>query len=230
MSNEYEFIHEYRLEYLKKAILSLGLPKGSRVLDVGCYPPNILNFLEKEGFETWGVASEHEKIDRENVRVLNIETEKFPWKDKFFDLIIFTEILEHLPHDPQIPMKDMYRVLKSGGNIIVTTPNIVRLHNRLKMIAGKSIMYPLDQQQEVTPGNGSIYHLHHKEYTLEEVSALLKRTGFTIDEAKQVCMYPPTRKKVQAEPIKSKAIKWAGFGLQQLHTSFKDTLFVIGKK
>ena len=45
-----------------------------------------------------------------------------PWKDKTFDRVFATEVLEHLPDDSR-GLQEMYRVLKPGGIAVFTVPN-----------------------------------------------------------------------------------------------------------
>ncbi len=48
----------------------------------------------------------------------------FPMAEEVYDLVICCEILEHLPHDPMFMMEGINRVLKLGGILLLTTPNI----------------------------------------------------------------------------------------------------------
>ena len=45
-----------------------------------------------------------------------------PFKDQVFDVIIMTEVLEHIPND-KLCIKNVYRVLQSKGKLLITTPN-----------------------------------------------------------------------------------------------------------
>lgn len=227
---EYWDIHQYRFEFLEEQIKALQLPPGSQVLDVGCYPPILFSFLQQQGFATYGIASNHEQMDNEVVKVLNIETEKFPWEKNKFSLVVFTEVIEHLPHNPVIPLKEMYRVLAPGGLLMITTPNAAKLHHRLKLISGKSTSFPVEQLMTVKPGDGSLYHLHNREYTLDELVELLRLVGFEIAQQQHVCLYPPTREKVKQENPVSQGIKWAGYFAQQTVDSFKDSLYIVAQK
>lgn len=228
--NEYALIHEFRFDYLKKQIDRLPLSNGAKVLDVGCFPPVIFNFLLEKCYETFGIASGHEQMADEHIKVLNIETDKFPWKDDTFELAVLTEVIEHLPHNPVTPLKEIERVLKPGGYLVITTPNAAKLQHRLSLLAGKSTSFSVDQLFDVEPHDGSMYHLHNREYTLEELKKVVTKAGLEIKQAEQVCLYPPTRTKVRQESLKNQSIKWAGFAAQQLHNSFKDSLFVLAQK
>jgi SAM-dependent methyltransferase len=230
LEKEYWDIHQFRFEFLKQEILKLPLSNGAEVLDVGCFPPIIFNFLKEQGFAVSGIASQHEKMMDTNIAVLNIETERFPWENNTFELAVLTEVIEHLPHSPVTPLEEVKRVLKPGGYVVITTPNAAKLHHRLKLLAGQSTSFPIHQLREVKHGDGSLYHLHNREYTLGELAQLLEWAGLEVVRAEQLCLYPPTRKKVAQEPFKNRVIKWAGFAAQQLHSSFKDSLYIIAQK
>ena len=226
----YELIHEYRLALLKKTLLDLAGNNNPKVLDVGCYPPFIFDFCQQQGWETHGVASQHEQVVDDTVQQLNIESDRFPWPDAYFDLIVFTEVIEHLPHSPVTPLREMARVLKPGGRVIITTPNAVKLHHRLKLLFGYSVSFPIDQLVSVSPHDGSLYHLHHREYTLAELQTVVTLAGLRVVTASHVCLYPPTRTKVAHESNVTKSIKWLGYFAQQLVPSFRDSLVVIAEK
>ena len=53
----------------------------------------------------------------------NVEKDIFPFNDETFDMVICTEVLEHLIQDPGHMMYEINRVLKPGGFLILTTPN-----------------------------------------------------------------------------------------------------------
>lgn len=227
---EYWDIHQYRFEFLEQQILELGLPQGASVLDVGCYPPIVFRFLQEQGFATYGIASTHEQMESETIHVLNIETDPLPWEKDVFNMVVFTEVIEHLPHNPVVPLKEMYRVLSPGGMLLITTPNAAKLQHRLNLLAGKSTSFPVEQLMHVKPNDGSLYHLHNREYTLEELEELLRLVGFEIMQAEQVCLYPPTREKVQRESVFLRSIKWLGYFAQQSVPSFKDSLYLVARK
>jgi 2-polyprenyl-3-methyl-5-hydroxy-6-metoxy-1,4-benzoquinol methylase len=223
-------IHEARFKFLLEKIEQLPLPSTAEILDVGCYPPFLMDALTKKGFRVSGIASHHEQMEQEHVKVLNIETDPFPWKPSQFDCVIFTEVIEHLPHNPQIPLKEIFRVLKPGGFLLISTPNGVKLHHRLRMLAGKPVTFPLDQLIDSHPNDGSIYMRHNKEYTMEELEFVVTSAGFTVSQKEHVVLYPPTRKKTRQTPVKEQLIRWAGYVPQMIYPPFRDSLFVLAKK
>lgn len=56
------------------------------------------------------------------------DIEKLPFKKNEFDMVLCTEVLEHVPH-PWIAINELYRVLKTDGIAIITVPHLAYLHN-----------------------------------------------------------------------------------------------------
>jgi SAM-dependent methyltransferase len=101
----------------------------------------------------------------------NVETDRFPYDDGQFDLVLCCEILEHLPHDPVHMLAEIHRVLRrDSGRLLLTTPNPVRLDNLTRMLRG-------DNVYEELSGYGT-YGRHNREYTTGEVRDLLDECGF----------------------------------------------------
>ncbi len=72
----------------------------------------------------------------------SIEAEPFPFPSQSFDVVLFCEILEHLQVDPSAALREIRRVLKDGGTLVLTTPNVNRLENVARMISGANIYDP----------------------------------------------------------------------------------------
>jgi SAM-dependent methyltransferase len=108
-------------------------------------------------------------------RHFNIEQDTFPWDDAEFDLVIFAEIIEHLLSDPCKVLREIKRVLKDDGHLILTTPNICRYENVARQIVGLNLYDPYS-------GYGP-YGRHNREYTIHEIASLLAFEGFEILEA-----------------------------------------------
>jgi SAM-dependent methyltransferase len=105
----------------------------------------------------------------------NIERDAFPFDGAVFDVVLCCEILEHLQHDPLAALHEIHRVLRPGGAIIVTTPNVARLESVARLLAGENIYDPYS-------GYGA-YGRHNREYTLGELQRLLEHAGFAMEVA-----------------------------------------------
>lgn len=63
------------------------------------------------------------KVDRSQslITLITSDTLKLPFKNNQFEYVVLSEVLEHL-NDPSEALKEIYRITKVGGKIIVTTP------------------------------------------------------------------------------------------------------------
>ncbi|TAL51408.1 class I SAM-dependent methyltransferase [Patescibacteria group bacterium] len=227
---EYFLIHEARYTYILRHLGRLGHLKKLKILDVGCFPYHLGGALELMGYDVYGIASAHEPIKNKKVVICNIEKDKFPYNDNFFDLVVCTEVLEHLPQSPALALSEARRVTKPQGYLLVTTPNITRSINRAKMALGKSVMYPLEQLLE-DDGNGSnLYHRHNREYTLKELIILVRHAGWSVEKAEYFVSYTPFRRRVKPDPLWLASGKVANYILMVLLSEFRDTLLVLGRK
>jgi SAM-dependent methyltransferase len=102
----------------------------------------------------------------------NIETDDIPFKTKF-DVVIFCEVIEHLTNDPVLALSRIKNSLKEGGHLILSTPNIARLENISKLMAGENIHDPYS-------GYGP-YGRHNREYNQHELFLLFNHLGFEIE-------------------------------------------------
>jgi SAM-dependent methyltransferase len=103
----------------------------------------------------------------------NVEQERFPFADGEFHVVFFCEILEHLLNDPLAALLEIKRVLKPEGALVLTTPNVSRLENRARLLAGVNIYDPYS-------GYGP-YGRHNREYNKSELQNLLGHAGFSIE-------------------------------------------------
>jgi SAM-dependent methyltransferase len=112
---------------------------------------------------------------REIELVVDIETERLACDDDVFDLVLACEIIEHLPRDPMQLLVESNRVLRTGGQLIVTTPNIVGEHAIGLALAGD---HPANYY--FFERSGSLDR-HHFEWTPKLLGRALRAAGFAID-------------------------------------------------
>ncbi len=105
-----------------------------RILDIGCATGLLLNHLRLQGWETEGVeickASADYARDQFNLSVHDTNLFECSFPNDHFPVIHFSHVIEHVPA-PSDFLKEVYRILKPGGYIIVTTPNIEGLFARI---------------------------------------------------------------------------------------------------
>ena len=99
--------------------------QGKLCLEVGCARGTVSHFLRNAG-GTWF----HADTDRSNVAgamafvkegVLQIPPNVLPFPDSTFDVIVSLDYLEHV-HDDAAALKELFRVLKPGGQLLISTP------------------------------------------------------------------------------------------------------------
>lgn len=104
-------------------------PKGSRVLDAGCGTGELLKKLRESGFHAVGLepAEGMRTLACERnpgLEVLDGVITELPFDDASLDVILAIEVLRYLhPDDVQRAWREMFRVLKPGGRVIVTLVN-----------------------------------------------------------------------------------------------------------
>ncbi len=97
--------------------------KEKTVLDIGCGEGKILenNTSSAYGIDT-NVTMVRE-LQKRGLKVKEGSATAIPYEDSFFDVVHCSNIIEHLfPDDAQKMFREMKRVLKPGGNIVLITP------------------------------------------------------------------------------------------------------------
>jgi SAM-dependent methyltransferase len=162
---------------------------GGRVLELGANPYfltlllerfrrfelELANFFGGSGENAQQIRNEETGESHEfRYREFNVEQDQFPYPDAHFDGVIYCEILEHLIRDPTASLAEIHRVLKPGGWLLLTTPNVARRQNVMCLVRGKNMYDPYS-------GYGP-YGRHNREYTAGELRELLANTGFEVTE------------------------------------------------
>jgi SAM-dependent methyltransferase len=106
-----------------------------------------------------------------------------PPAGRTWDLVLLLEVVEHMPVPPHIILEKLRRAIKPGGFLFVTTPNLYRFRNLVRLATGKEVLqtffYP-------DPGQGIG---HPIEYSDKHLRWQLERAGFTVEwtELCQLC-------------------------------------------
>lgn len=225
----YLMTHRQRFELTLEQVYRIS-SSPMRILDVGCYPYYVGAALEMLGHEVHGISSPHEPMSSSRVAVLNVENEHFPFDDGMFDLVLFNEIIEHLPQTPVHALRETWRVARPGGHLMVTTPNLIRSLNRGLLFTGHSVMYPIDLYFEEDGRGCNIYRRHNREYTLPELRTVVERTGWNVMVARHVVTHTPWRERMIPDPWWLHAAKVFNYALMLSIPSLRDTLMLVARK
>lgn len=138
------------------------------VLDVGCRNGDqlIAKYVKKGVF---GCGLDMNKIgDRntQNIQFIRGDAQKLPFKDKVFDLVTATEVIEHLP-DHNSFLREIHRVSKKNGFLILSTVNL----SCISVLIGWRVIRFL---------KGIFRHEHVSEITPMKLKRELADSGFTV--------------------------------------------------
>ena len=107
-----------------------NLPKGSKVLDVGCGTAHLTHWIHQKGFDVCGIEPSYKmynyaKLNFPEIEIKQAISSNIPYPDNYFDLIVAFEVLRYLDKDENLKSyKEFHRVLKTNGKFFVTQVNL----------------------------------------------------------------------------------------------------------
>ena len=144
-------------------------------MDIGVASGQLAILVRKLfGYEVLGIDfhdgwKERLSSERISLGVCDLTKDPIPFEDETFDIVLFCETIEHLSVRLHKVLQEARRILKQEGFMILTTPNVARLDNRLKLLLGKS------------PFGDARVDSHIHEYTANEIESGLLANGFQIE-------------------------------------------------
>ena len=188
--NQYVEQHSHRLVRVLELV-----PRGSardRILEIGCFlqiTPALTQllgygevrgcYLGPVGESTRGLStSDDNDVFACTIDLFDVEKDEFPYPDEFFTTVVCSEVIEHLSHDPMHMMTEIHRILKPGGHLVLTTPNIVSLQNVAAALAADHPSFYAPYIRSKDPGDE---RRHAREYTPAEIQRLLTNAGFVVN-------------------------------------------------
>jgi SAM-dependent methyltransferase len=110
-----------------------------------------------------------------------------PYDDARFDTIICWETIEQFNFNPVPFVKELKRILKPNGLILLTVPNRASADSLFNLLSGRGQIEHIDEflkyeNYEKEMGRTCFFY-HWHEYTLREFKYLLQMCGFAIDKA-----------------------------------------------
>lgn len=101
----------------------LGGPiKGQRVLDIGCGNGGIAEYFAEQNSVAGVDVADQRKTPDDCFEFHLVSDETLPFEDDEFDIVVSNHVIEHVG-DQELHLKEIRRVLKSGGSAYFATPN-----------------------------------------------------------------------------------------------------------
>lgn len=156
-------------QYLKwlsinDSVLDIGCGNGQHTLKAAAKVKRAVGFdTDAKQLQLARIAAKNKKLDNVEFRKLSAES-KLPFTDSEFSAVLFFGVLEHLD-DREGVIREVYRVLKTGGKLLLGVPHEQTSWKRLQMRFG--IPHYTDPD-------------HRIEYSQDEIKRFLTDRGFTI--------------------------------------------------
>jgi len=121
------YSYDNKIHHCEIILNTLAHLKPKKVLDIGCAKGFLVYLFNQKEIQACGIDVSRYAIEnapdkiKNKLSVVNIENDRFPYEEEYFDLIIGLDMLEHLGSFENM-LKECDRVLKRGGYLFFTTP------------------------------------------------------------------------------------------------------------
>jgi 2-polyprenyl-3-methyl-5-hydroxy-6-metoxy-1,4-benzoquinol methylase len=155
-----------------------GLPRGLRVLDVGCGSGVHGAELHRlHGHRVVGVDISEASIEKAKTRLAEAyvadvtQPDRYPFRGRqLFDVVLFSDMLEHLT-DPLDVLTRHYQLLAPGGQVLISLPNVAIWNVRFALLFG----------QFEYGDTGTLDRTHMRFFTRRSFRRFLREAGVTVD-------------------------------------------------
>jgi SAM-dependent methyltransferase len=149
-----------RRKLLKTILCSLNLQRESLTMDIGCGVGSNLSLLKAIGLKAMGCDRSFDNLllakNKFFLPFINGDLENLPIRSSSVELVVATDVLEHL-QDDIAGVRELCRILRRNGHLIVTVPAFQSLWGTQDIVTG-----------------------HKKRYSKRDISNVLKHNGFQI--------------------------------------------------
>ena len=160
--------HEVALKFLNP---------GQRLLDIGCWDGRLLDLINSKELyeELYGVDISQEAVEKTKAKgyhaqAADLNGDPLPFSDSNFDAVTLLAVLEHV-FDPYHLIREIHRVLRPGGLLVIDVPNVGSFSNRVRIVFG---YLPITSTDPGWDGG----HLHY--FTKHALDHFLDRKGFDV--------------------------------------------------
>lgn len=199
---------------------------SARVLDLGCgFGDRTLSFAKKIGTEDiYGVEVIEERVECAKKRGIKCckanLNDSLPFDNEFFDVVLANQVIEHL-YDLDLFIREIWRVLKTRGYVVLSTENLSSWHNLFALLLGyQAFSQHISRKAYLgvpSPRRGQPieegYPIHNKILTYHGLRDLFEFYGFKVEKIQGAAYHPFCFSKIL---VLSKALS----KLDPIHASF----------
>jgi ubiquinone/menaquinone biosynthesis C-methylase UbiE len=198
-----KFSHTRKNFWGDLAFIADYVSSGDRLLDYGCGNGRLLEILKDKEFEYVGVDVSQELIalakikyfdqGKSFLKITNQISLAFP--DNSFNGVFSVAVFHHFPAEHAREMaKELYRVTRPGGTIIITVWNLWQKSKRKHILNFSTILGKILQKGEyrgygffdvLIPfqnNGGEVFKRYHRVYTRKSLAGVFLRAGFEIEK------------------------------------------------
>jgi 2-polyprenyl-3-methyl-5-hydroxy-6-metoxy-1,4-benzoquinol methylase len=182
----------------ERVMFSLSPDPPGKLLDVGCGIGTITKELENRGFDIWGIDFSEVGVRRAQeigvrATVCDVDASGIPFDDEMFDVLWCGDVVEHV-FDPIYLLEEAHRVLKKGGEVVMSVPNDLTAGNRLRFLLGRSPQSDVYRKFRQCK--------HHTVFSKELLEYMVRHAGLRQEVFLGVCAIPKTNRRfVSGNPI-----------------------------
>lgn len=155
------------------------------VLDLGCLDGMIAELFLKQGNRVSGIEASSPAVEKARGRgihaVCSDLNAPFPFDNASFDVVFAGEVIEHVG-DVDHFTTEILRVLRPGGSLIVTTPNLASFGRRMMLLCNRNPYIENSPSDPTAVG-------HVRYFIRSTLAAYLKRHGFEIYQSTSDIIY-----------------------------------------
>lgn len=166
--------HWLRLVHTFQLLPILTDSNASLVVEVGAssiYVDKLRACFPKANFKFGGKP--FLRYDDDDFFDVDLEKDQLPFDDGSVDVMIALEVVEHFFNDPMAFFAEVSRVLKPGGQLVMTTPNIASLRSLRSLL----LHYPPYYYVKYAPGK-PVWATHRREFTIRDMAEFARAGGF----------------------------------------------------
>lgn len=183
--------------------------RALEVLDAGCGTGHLMESIIKMGHTVKGVDISEKMVEASNSKIslpegvpacLMAPVERLPFEEETFDAVTCLGVVEYLL-EPETGIKEMARVLKSGGLLVVSAPNLIKLQYLLDpyYYFKRGVRYFLLKMHILKKKRENIHgeisgnkNFANTRFTFKKITSLFRRCGFELTGFENIGFGPLT--------------------------------------